>query len=279
MALALAAAGCGGTSEPAPPLRVLTFNLRYGTAADGDDSWEHRTELVADTVRLADAHLIALQEALDFQLAFLLERFPRYQAVGDYRERGPDGSGRGEWTGLLADRERLQVLGHEAFWLSESPQEPGSVGWDAALPRIAVQAHFGDRANGGEFEVLATHMDHRGAEARLQGARMIAARAAAAPRPVIVLGDLNAGETEPPLAALADAGLVDCFRVWNPEGPESGTFHGFSGKAGQRKIDFVLVGPGWEVLGAAIVRFAASGRYPSDHFPVSAALRRAASGG
>jgi endonuclease/exonuclease/phosphatase family metal-dependent hydrolase len=39
------------------------------------------------------------------------------------------------------------------------------------------------------------------------------------------------------------------------------------------KIDYVFVPPGIGVIDAAIVRTERDGRYPSDHFPVTARIR------
>ena len=47
------------------------------------------------------------------------------------------------------------------------------------------------------------------------------------------------------------------------------------GSVSGNKIDYVLVEPGTEVLEAAIVRTSRDGRYPSDHFPVTATVRLA----
>jgi endonuclease/exonuclease/phosphatase family metal-dependent hydrolase len=39
------------------------------------------------------------------------------------------------------------------------------------------------------------------------------------------------------------------------------------------KIDYVFVRPETDVLSAEIVRTSRDGRYPSDHFPVTARIR------
>ena len=53
-----------------------------------------------------------------------------------------------------------------------------------------------------------------------------------------------------------------------------GTFNGFTGERSGDKIDAVLVSDGWTVRDAEIVRTDEGGRYPSDHFPVSAVVER-----
>jgi endonuclease/exonuclease/phosphatase family metal-dependent hydrolase len=132
-----------------------------------------------------------------------------------------------------------------------------------------------DRASGGTFLAMNTHFDHRGAEARRESAGvLLARRARRAELPVVLTGDLNAGEGSPPLDALRAGGLRDTFRDAHPDAAEVGTFNGFRGETGGAKIDYVLVDDGWSTVAAEIVRDHEDGRWPSDHFPVSATLVR-----
>jgi endonuclease/exonuclease/phosphatase family metal-dependent hydrolase len=269
------AAGCVAPAERqrAPePLRVASFNLRYGTADDGPDRWELRREFALELVGELGAHVLALQEALDFQLAELRARYPRYRQLGQHRGGGT----KDEFSGLLVDQVRLEVEGWGELWLSPTPEVLGSKGWDAALPRMAVWARLRDRASGARFVALGTHFDHRGERARLESARLLAAtareRSEAFQLPVVLMGDLNAGETSPPCAELCSAGFVDSFRVLHPGAAEAGTFSAFRDDRSGAKIDYVWVTPNWRVLGAEIVRSRRAGRCPSDHDPVVATL-------
>jgi endonuclease/exonuclease/phosphatase family metal-dependent hydrolase len=90
-----------------------------------------------------------------------------------------------------------------------------------------------------------------------------------------VTGDFNAGETNPAVAAMTNDGFSkDSFRVKHPDATPVGTFSGFTvGRVDGEKIDYVLVGPGVDVMDATIVRTEKGGRYPSDHFPVTARIR------
>jgi endonuclease/exonuclease/phosphatase family metal-dependent hydrolase len=96
--------------------------------------------------------------------------------------------------------------------------------------------------------------------------------------PVIVTGDLNAGEGSAPLRRLTGVSpggavrLIDSFRVAHPRAGDVGTFGGFEGRRGGAKLDYVFVLPGTLVLDAAILRDNSDGRYPSDHYPVTAHL-------
>jgi endonuclease/exonuclease/phosphatase family metal-dependent hydrolase len=96
---------------------------------------------------------------------------------------------------------------------------------------------------------------------------------------VIVTGDFNAGEDNPAMLYLTSTAegpglpLRDSFRAVSPLATEVGTFNGFRGTTSGPKIDGVLYSEGWRVESAAIVRTSTAGRYPSDHFPVTARLR------
>lgn len=51
-----------------------------------------------------------------------------------------------------------------------------------------------------------------------------------------------------------------------------GTFNEFEGRRDGAKIDYVFAEPGTRVRQAEIIRDHRGGRYPSDHYPVSARL-------
>ncbi len=263
----LIAVGC---AEPPPSVEVMAFNIRYANPGDGADRWELRTELVFDVIRRHAPDVVGLQEALADQMDGLQTAFPEYRFVGQGRDGGLDG----EYSALMVLDRRFEIVTSGDFWLSPTPDEIGSRGWDAALPRMCTWAVLRERGGGDSFVVMNTHFDHRGVEARLQSARVILDRRRAhADLPLVLTGDLNAGESSPPLAELRAAGLRDSFREVHPDATGVGTFNGFRGETDGDKIDYVMVDDGWEVLAAAIVRDHDDGRYPSDHFPVVATLR------
>ena len=93
--------------------------------------------------------------------------------------------------------------------------------------------------------------------------------------PAVVAGDLNTtAEDEAITRFLTEAELVDTYRSAHPE-PSGGeaTFHGFRGDHEGRRVDFLLASHRAEVVDAAIVRVSEGGRYPSDHFPITATIR------
>lgn len=262
-----------GVAASAEPLRVMTFNVRYGTADDEANRWELRREHLLKVIREFDPDVLGVQEALRDQMDAIAEALADHAAVGVGRES----DGRGEYSAVFYRQTRLDVEAAETVWLSDQPNVPGSHTWGNDLPRIFTEVRFVERPSGRRFTVLNTHWDHMSQPARLRSGEMMADRIAqrcAAGAPVLVTGDFNAGEDNPAIAALTRHGklLRDTLRVLHSDERSAGTFHGFSGKAGAGKIDYVFATPDWRVEEATIVRVSDDGRYPSDHFPVTAVV-------
>jgi len=301
-ALLLAFAGCRPPADPAAPLAgtprtdpaapaavgatpaaelaVMSFNIRYGTADDGENAWPLRRDLVVEVIREADPDLLGLQEALRFQLDELAAALPQYAELGE----GRDGGTEGEYSAILYRAERFDP--HEAgtFWLSDTPDVP-SITWGNACVRICSWARLRDRRDGSVLRFYNTHLDHVSQESRVRGTRLIESRMTdprAGGGPCLLTGDFNAGEDNPlylhltgrdVASSLVSPLLIDPFRVLHPDAAPVGTFNGFRGELDGAKIDHILVSRDFEPLAAEIVRTARDGRTPSDHFPVTARLR------
>ena len=255
-------------------LRVMSFNIRYGTAQDGADAWPKRRSHVAEVVRKFAPDLMGTQETLPFQAEQLLQDVPVYTYVGWSR----DSSANGEQCGVFVKAARFEVLESGQFWLSETPDQKFSKSWDSSLPRVATWAKLRERNNSQrQLLFINTHFDHRGVTARKESAALLARRSSelAVGLPVIITGDFNCDEGSEPWQTLTapSVQLLDSFRTIYPKPTENeGTFHGFSGKPSSGRIDWILYSPGWKPLSAAIDRSEFSGRYPSDHFPVTTEL-------
>ena len=249
----------------------MSFNIRLGSANDGENSWPHRKELVVETIQAYKPDFLGLQEAERPQLDYLLESFPEYAAIGV----GRAADGGGEYSSILYRRERFDIASSGTYWLSPTPSEPGSKGWGNGPPRICTWTRVFDRNTNHRFYVYNTHWDHQSQPARLKGAQLMASRIASREvpsDPFLVMGDFNAPAENPARVALAEAGLRDAFRELNPNQTVIGTFNGFKGRAEGAKIDAVLFSEQWKPQNATIDRTEKDGRYPSDHFPVTATL-------
>lgn len=263
-------------ARPAAPdtavLRVVSYNLRYDNPADGPNAWPYRIDRIAAFVRFYEPDVLGVQEALRSMLDSLQVRLPDYRWVGVGRTDGRDG---GEFSAIFYRTDRLELLESRTFWLSPTPEVPGSRGWDAALERICTWARFRDRRTGRTFFVFNTHFDHEGTQARLESARLlhrvIAEHARTAP--VLLTGDFNTTEDTPPYRALTADGLLHDarYRAENGHyGPRT-TWNGFERLVPGRRIDFIFVTADVRVLRHAIlVDLDEQGRFASDHLPVLA---------
>ena len=263
------------------PLTVMTFNIRYGTANDGENHWSRRREMLFDVVREQAADLLGVQEALAFQIDEIVAAVPGYAVVGVGRD---DGRAAGEFSAILFKTARLRVAESGTFWFSDTPSVPGSKSWGNSITRISSWARFIDR-DGRAFWHFNLHLDHQSQPSRERSTQLLAKRVgerSGPAEPVLVTGDFNVGENNPAIHELVGrpggprGAFLDTFRVLHRDEREVGTFTGFTtGNVAGAKIDYVLVQPGTEVLAAAIVRTSRDGRYPSDHFPVMARVRLA----
>ena len=253
------------------PFRVMTYNIRLNLASDGPNAWPHRREAVASIARFHEADLLALQEAMPEQLVDLDARLPGFARFGSGRDAGGDG----EHCAVYYRTSRFELLSDDTSWLSPTPDVAGSKGWDAAYPRIVTHGRLRDRLTGRVFDVLNTHLDHVGVTARRESARMIADRLAAVRGPVVVTGDFNDVPQSEPYAILAGAGLRDAMSSSEmPHHGPSSTWNAFKAIVPARRIDFIFVRGGIDVLRHGVIgEILEDGRFPSDHLPVLAELR------
>lgn len=261
-------------------LRVMSYNIRYNNPADGINAWPHRKDSVA--VLIGDRYrvdLAGLQEALKDQIDDLQARLPGYAWTGKGRDDGRDA---GEFSPIFYRRDRFELLEEDTFWLSATPQVPGSKGWDAAITRIVTWARFRVRDTGRTFYLFNTHFDHRGSEARTQSARLILKKTQeiAGDEDVILTGDLNVPETSQAYAILSGGETVDGvkIRLWDAryrsrtghEGPTASFNDWVDYRGPETRIDYIFVSRRLAVHSHRILEDRFDGRFPSDHLPVLA---------
>ncbi|TWU42280.1 endonuclease/exonuclease/phosphatase family protein [Novipirellula artificiosorum] len=281
--LALLLSSLIGSSGSANELRIMSFNLRYGTANDGENHWDKRKEFVAETIHAYAPDLLGTQETLEFQKEFLSKKMPAYTSVGVGRDRGDQS---GEMTALFFKTERFELLEEGHFWLSETPRIPGSKSWDTSLTRMCSWVRLQDRVSESKRPILFmnTHFDHRGSDARLQSARLLRKKADELGDgcDIVLTGDFNAAADSEPYRALfselpGETVFLDTYATKRPA-DESGeaTFSGFKSSTLEgSRIDWIAIRGSWTLQEAAIDRTGKEGRTPSDHYPVTAILSQA----
>lgn len=256
-------------------LRIASYNVRVAFGDDGPDAWERRVDAVAGTLRLHRPDLVGLQEPTARQLDDLREHLPGYEWIGVGRQ---DGAQAGEFSPVGYRPERLELEDSGTFWLSETPDDVGSVGWDAALPRITSWGRFRDRETGRRVVHANTHFDHEGERARAESSSLLVDRLstlASESDALVLTGDFNCEPHARPYETLVGDDGVDLRDAkersdYDHHGPEH-TFTGFEDPRSGRRIDYVFVTPAVSVVQhATCVNFRTDGRVPSDHLPIVA---------
>lgn len=257
---------------------VISYNIRFDNSQDGQNAWPHRKENVASLLRNRAPLLIGLQEALKHQIDDLSLRLPAYDWIGAGRE---DGRQAGEFTPIFYDKSRLTPARHGVFWLSETPQRPGSRDWDTDCVRIVTWAQFALNGAPGPLFHFNTHFDHFSETARVQSAYLLLEKLAeiAGDRPAIVTGDFNCTQRSEPYHILTQGGGSAANALKDAHHHAQNGHHGpvgtlnpdFAGLVDE-KIDYIFVTRHLHVLQHAILADAAGSQYPSDHLPVLARL-------
>jgi endonuclease/exonuclease/phosphatase family metal-dependent hydrolase len=265
----------------------MSFNIRYGAADDGENRWENRRKMVFDVVGDNHPDVVGLQEALRFQIDEIRKALPAYGEIGVARE---DGKTEGEYCAILYRHDRFDIDESGTFWLSDTLEVSGSSHWGNACVRICTWARFVEKKSGGAFYLYNTHLDHVSQPSREKSAVLLAQRIGDRRHvdPFVLTGDFNAGENNALIMYLKGktalggqnegkstnpVPMADTFRVLHPNAKEAETAHEFRGSRQGNKIDYVLTPPEAQVLEAQILHDNICGRYPSDHFPVTARLR------
>lgn len=254
-------------------MKILTCNIRYFGAADGDNRWEKRRDLCARVITSRSPDVVCLQEAWRQQLADLEAALPDFACFGMVDEP----LGANPVNAVFYRRDRLRVLSQGGFWLSETPHVTGSSSWDSACVRLANWLRLQERGTGSQFRVVNTHLDHVSQPAREGQAQVLVEDAAAYPQdyPQVLTGDLNCGAGNAAIALLEQEGWADTWAAAHGKADPGPTFHAFEGLAyrgDHGKIDWIFTRGRVRVTGAEIIDDSEGARYPSDHYFVGADL-------
>ncbi|KAK1590432.1 endonuclease/Exonuclease/phosphatase [Colletotrichum navitas] len=283
----------GATCQAASlTLRLMTYNIRWATPVTGlnEAYWSTRRPRLAAQLNYETAgrpeSLLCMQEVVEQQLLDIAQDLgPAWAHVGVGRD---DGGAAGEFSPILYRPDTWDLVENRTYWLSETPDVPGSKGWDAALPRIATVASFKHAATGLPLVYMCTHFDHQGQTARERSAELLVRLAKEwesgsgsgsgdAAVPVFLGGDLN---VEPDNAAyktlVAEGNLRDARDVV-PEARRTGnskTYTAFTDMdSDDSLIDHLFVrdpaARGMEFLSHAVLPNRFDDRlFISDHRPV-----------
>ena len=259
-------------------IKAMTFNIRYGTANDGDNSWKFRKDMVFQVICDSKSDFIGLQEAMIFQIDEIIQNCPDYEYIGVTRNIDP---AEGEASPILFNASKWKLLKGGTKWLSETPDIPGSKSWKSSLPRIFTWGRFQNMKDKTEILIFNTHYDHRSAEARYNSSRVIIDYIFSMTNGIsnILLGDFNAPEDQDPILYLTTnqvLPLKDAYRSLHPSPAEEDmTFYGWKEpKPGTgNRLDYIFCAGEIQPVTSEVIRYNINGRYPSDHLPVIADFR------
>ena len=283
-------------------IRVLTFNIRLSTGEIGQpEEWKNRRPGAVDLIKTNDYDFVGIQEAILSptreelsQVDNLKADLPGYDMVFRSREVSAE---RGEGTPLLYNKSRWMLDESECgvFWLSPTPDIPGSKFEDAACPRTVCWGRFIRLENGKPTDKAVyfynTHLDHIGLQARLEGAISLAEFIAKRKHndPVFVTGDMNCAKDSVPMRYLAGTKitstdpnkkieikspvpLIDVHSVLHPNTDEQ-TYHDWGQGHFNKRIDFIWASPSFKPVSSRVITEKFNGLFLSDHHPVEATVK------
>lgn len=270
-----------GRCAPEARLKVATFNLRFDLGRIEANGWTNpdnpRRDLAIATIRALDVDILGTQEGMVNQVEDLREAFEDYGFVGVGRK---DGVRAGEFAGIFYRATRFTALEEGHFWLSETPERPGTVFEGSGDIRMASWVILRDEVTGEELFVMDTHWDDESEFSRQSSAELIRNRLQTLPgaRPTVFMADLNQFEDGAAVQTIlrsvpGERSLIDGYRQAMPNvDPNERTYHAFTGNRQGRRVDYVLHDNGLQTVAASIRIDVYEGLYPSDHFPVTGTL-------
>lgn len=258
-------------------LRVLTFNIRYENSKDSIYSWSSRKDTVIQYIKSKSVDVICFQEATIRQGQELAHALNDYSYV--YYGRINEDIGN-ESVPIFYLREKFELEDQGRFWLSETPDSIGSIGWDAKLPRIVIWVKLYEKSSGKYIYVLNTHLDNKGRTARIEGMRLIkdSIRVLVDHYPIILTGDMNCSPKSYvyKIATEESPRLNDAFIMARIRSGVYHTYHGFGSIPQNRRksrADYIFVS---DIIQTDSVHVEeendSTGIYLSDHNPVIAYL-------
>lgn len=250
-------------------LRVMTFNVRYATANDGNNRWDMRKNAVRDFLLEENADIIGFQEAMLTQVEYFASVLPTHKFVSRGRRMDPRID---EAVPVFYNAQKFELIGGNTFWLSDTPNVPESSGWGNSIPRIATWVHLRHLATGRDMLFLNTHYDYQPNPSQLKGSLLISEFLRQQNiRNVIVAGDFNINEQHPAIPALRDNVFIPLFDSWRVINPTrtTGTWHDWTGRTDLDRIDFIFASKeGFTPVDSYIFANKVHNRWVSDHHPV-----------
>ena len=267
--------GCSDSAKDS--IKVMTLNIRNDNPHDSTNAWVNRIPIVSDFLIDEKPDLLGMQEVLFHQYELLDTVLKDYSSIGVGRS---DGAKAGEMNPVFFRKDRFDMVRTKTFWLSETPEVPGTMAWGANLPRIVTWVELAHKKSNEHLFFFNTHFAHDSDSARIKSSALLLFKvdSIAGGFPLVITGDFNMLPSSKGYSILTGPFesvplLIDSYDISekNPDGPVY-TFNGFSDKPGSGRIDYIFVRDGMKVLNHRTIINKQHGIYISDHWPVIAQI-------
>lgn len=251
-------------------LKIISSNIRYENAHDGNHAWVNRLPLLQNIFTEFHPDIIATQEGREKQIKSLAELIP-LKLVDEHREWIADRM----YPCLYVNEEQIKVNSSGDIWLSETPHISGSVSFKSTFPRLCTWMHINHLVNNQDYLIINTHLDHVLEETRIEQIKVLITEVQKLNKlnlPIILMGDFNdSPESQVRKKILEKLDLKD---PWIEEAnPEETTHHAFLGDQAEGvRIDWILVPQAFAVEEIKLDKRSFDNIYPSDHYPLLATL-------
>ena len=243
-------------------LRIMTYNIL--TTAK---TLESRKPLVTRVIAEQLPDTLGVQEANPTWMTYLQEELGAvYGVVYEGREggTGPDSS---EATAIFYNKVRFTLIDSGVFWLSDTPEVPSKYE-DSKQKRLCTWVVLEDNASGERFVHMNTHLDNKGADARVRQQEVLRTRLDTFDLPVVLTGDFNYSESNALYTDMQSTNTTHRkmvnSRLIAAKASVYPTYQGFG--TTMNTLDYLYLTEGsFTVSRYAVLTRTYDGEYPSDH--------------
>lgn len=249
-------------------IRVVSFNLR--TTGIGKTSVAYRAPLLTAQLTETKADSMGFQEANYRWISYLEDNLTDYAYVGGGRT---DGGVLGEYSPVFYLKDKYTAVDYGTFWLSKTPDKPGSKDWGSNNIRICTWAVLENKETGERYVHMNTHLDHISGSARAHQIEVLLNKADEfiGKYPVVVTGDFN-DNIESDMYRKATEKLNDA-RLLAPVTDDKATYHNYGNLVNPKLIDFIFVTDDVTPLVYHVIDDKINDVYLSDHYGIYTDLK------
>ena len=261
----------------ASEIKVMSFNVRLKTTEDNPaNEWSNRESACITMIKHQQPTIFGVQEAkYTSQYMVLKEALAAtYDTYGLNRDSG-EASGDGETMAIFYDKSKIKCSEGGTFWLSDTP-DVCSKGWDGACNRTATWGLFEHIATGKTFCYINTHLDHKGAEAKMNGPKVIMEHFKTynpdGIYPQFLTGDMNLSADHEALDVFEETMVNTRTAAPSNRTDNSATSNGWK-KTSKSIIDHIFCSKDMEVMEYHTVNEDYGVEFISDHYPIYAIIK------